>query len=249
MKIKILQWNIWYKEELSKNADFVKKYAPDILCVQELMEVKNKNINNPEKLYQLLDKRYDYFYQVSATWDNRINITNQGNGIYSRFPILSKKHSYVSRFKHNPLNASDEGRVYMEIDIKVGEKILTVSTTHLSYTPDLEITEKRKKEATKLSDILKKKENKFIFTADLNASPDSYVVKQILKNGNLKNAGPDFEEKSWPTKPFNYHGHVEEMFKWRADYVFTTKDLKVISSDIIKTDVSDHFPILTVIDF
>lgn len=249
MNIKILQWNIWYKENLKKNVEFIKKADPDIFCAQELRQIDGGNIDIPSEIHELLDHKYEYYYQVSATWDNRDDVTTQGNGIYSKFPILDRRHVYVTRFKHNPDSAMDEGRVYMEADLSIQNKTLTISTIHLSYSNGLVMNENRKKEADILVNTLKTKKNNFVFTADLNASPDSYVVKKILKEGNIKNAGPDFDQKTWPTKPFNYHGYEEPLFHWRPDYVFVTRDLNVVSSEIIKTDVSDHYPILTVIDF
>lgn len=249
MKIKILQWNIWYKEDPVKIAAFIKKNDPDIFCVQELRQVNGSNIDTARDLCTLLHDNYEYYYEVSATWDNRSDVTSQGNGIYSKFPILNRRHIYLTRFKHNPENAMDEGRVYMEIDVKINDKTLTAATTHLSYSNGLEINARRRNEADKLANILKTKKVNYIFAADLNASPDSYVVEKISKKQNIVNAGPDLVEKTWPTQPFNYHGYEESLFHWRADYIFVSSDVKVTSSRIIKTKISDHYPILTEVDF
>ena len=62
------------------------------------------------------------------------------------------------------------------------------------------------------------------------------------------NLGPDYHEKTWTTKPFSYNGFSENSLNWRLDFVFGTKDIKVISSEIIKTDLSDHLPILIKIE-
>jgi exonuclease III len=36
MKIKILQWNIWYQENVVNILKLIEEYNPDILCFQEL---------------------------------------------------------------------------------------------------------------------------------------------------------------------------------------------------------------------
>jgi len=122
-----------------------------------------------------------------------------------------------------------------------------VGTTHLSYIHAFGMSEEKKVEVDKLIDILKTKSNNYIFTADLNSQPDSYTVEEISKY--LKNAGPDYSQNSWATKPFNDgQGFIETGLNWRLDYVFHTNDLKVISSNIIPTSFSDHLPLLVEFD-
>ncbi len=96
--------------------------------------------------------------------------------------------------------------------------------------------------------MLSRHPTNFIFTGDLNSIPNSFTVKSILTKTNLRNAGPDFDQKTWTTKPFNYHGFSENNLNWRIDYTFVSKDIKVVSSEIVDTDLSDHLPILTVIE-
>ena len=68
-----------------------------------------------------------------------------------------KKSIYVQKPKHNPPDASHEGRVYVEIQVKTGNKKLTVGTVHLSYSYKFEITSHRRKEVDNLIKILKTK--------------------------------------------------------------------------------------------
>ena len=43
---------------------------------------------------------------------------------------------------------------------------------------------------------------------------------------------------------FDYKDFKETKLRWRLDYVFASKDIRVIRSKIIKTKFSDHLPIL-----
>jgi mRNA deadenylase 3'-5' endonuclease subunit Ccr4 len=36
MKIKVLQWNVWFRERAENLLQIMKKYDPDIICCQEI---------------------------------------------------------------------------------------------------------------------------------------------------------------------------------------------------------------------
>ncbi|MFC1711062.1 endonuclease/exonuclease/phosphatase family protein [Patescibacteria group bacterium] len=244
MKLSILQWNIWYKENINNIVLQVKKLNPDILCLQELMQDFGKGIDTAKFIAEKTG--YFCFFKLAESWDNRDDKETQGNAIFSKYPFLEKSRVYIQKLKHNPPDATHEGRVYLEADIKVGKKILTVATTHLSYSHKFKITKIRKKEINNLLNILKNKSKNYIFTADLNAVYDSYPVLEISKL--LKHAGPDFSQNTWTTKPFDSYGFKEDKLNWRLDYIFASKDVKILSTEIKKTKFSDHLPILLEIE-
>lgn len=83
---------------------------------------------------------------------------------------------------------------------------------------------------------------------DLNSTPDSYTITEILKINTLKNPGPDFKRNTWTTKPFDYGGFRENKLNWRLDYAFLSRDLNLTNAEIVETDVSDHLPVLIEIE-
>jgi endonuclease/exonuclease/phosphatase family metal-dependent hydrolase len=238
--MRILQWNVWYKEDPIKIAKAIKQWDVDVVLAQELME--KRDTYTAEMIAEHLG--YQFVYQRSETWD-RPEKEAQGNAIFSRLPILDWSYHYVQTPKHNPHRADLEGRVYIQAYIG-GDRLMTVATTHLSYTHKFEIHDGRQKEAAVLYSLLKQHESNFVFGGDLNATPESQIVKNVSQV--LNHAGPSYREKSWTTKPFNYHGFVETELNWRLDYVFTTPDVTVMNSEVLKTDVSDHLPILIEIE-
>jgi len=244
MKIKILQWNVWFKENPRNTVRQIQQLKPDVVCLQELIKYLPQNIDTAKFITKHL--KYNLFYQSAETWDKKENVEAQGNAILSSCPIARKFYSYVQQPKHNPPDASHEGRVYLEIDIKKGSKVITIATTHLSYSPRLVINNQRKNEVDNLINIIKKNKRNFVLAADLNSTPDSYTVKNILKY--LNNAGPDFSQNTWTTKPFEKPGFKEDKVNWRPDYIFVSQDIKVINARIIKTKFSDHLPILVEIE-
>lgn len=248
MKLSVLQWNIWYKDDPVKIAKEIKKINPDIVYAQELIEYRNKGsiINTAKILAKQLG--FNYYSHQAETWDNREDKESQGNAIYSKLPIKKSRFTYIQKPKHNPLDARHEGRVYVEIDVQVGDTILSLGTTHLSYSHKFKLNKLRKKEIDNLLAIIKKKKRNYIFAGDLNSTPQSYTIKKLESFENLKHAGPDYKENTWTTKPFNYHGFIENDLNWRLDYIFTTKDLNITKAKIIKTKLSDHLPIYLQID-
>lgn len=248
MIIKILQWNFLYKESPDNIIELIKKCQPDIVCGQELI-TNSHNKKFPKEAEYIADKiAYSFFYHEADTWSPpKYGKESQGNAIFSRYPINSKRFEYLYPAAHNPKNAMSEGRVYLEIKINFPNSKLVIGTTHLSFFPKFIVEQKRAMELNKLEFIIRKKRKNYLLTGDFNATPDSLIVKTILKY--LKNAGPELNLATWTTKPFDYHGLFKaNKLRWRLDYIFKTADLKVVSAKIINTDYSDHLPILISID-
>lgn len=239
MIIKLIQWNTWFKEKPENIASFLKRSKADIICTQEIMRDSRKNIDVAKYISKKLG--FEYYYHDGNTWDNDNEKEALGNAIFSRFPIIAKNHIFVQQPKHDTPDASNEGRVYVEIKINVKNKILTVGTTHLSYSHRFKITDQRKNEIDNLINIIKKQKDHYLFAGDLNSVPGSYVITQLEKL--LSHSGPDYDHRSWTTKPFEYEGFKENNLNWRLDYVFNTQDICVCESEVLNCKYSDHLPL------
>ena len=241
MIVKLLQWNIWYKEDIDQIVKEITRFDADVITAQEFIQHSKINLDTAKYVAHKLG--FNYFYHTADTWGGRKDKETQGNAIFSRFPITKTDFTYISPPKHNPTNALEEGRVYVETTLDIEGKPLTVGTTHLTFTPHFEITDQRKTEANKLIEVIKDKKANYIFGADLNAAPDSYIIKEFAKH--LKHVGPDYSQATFANQPFDYRGMYQvEGLEWRLDYLFTTPDVRVISTQIMTTKYSDHLPIL-----
>jgi endonuclease/exonuclease/phosphatase family metal-dependent hydrolase len=114
---------------------------------------------------------------------------------------------------------------------------------HLSYSPAFAMTEKRLAEADKLYEAVQENHEKFILAGDMNAKPDSPIVKKLEEM--FIHADPNTDRPTWTTKPFSYQGFEANSRDWRLDYVFATEDINILENRIIDTHYSDHLPILT----
>jgi len=245
MQLSILQWNVWYNEDIRAIADVLKQHPADVLCLQELtighVLFADKT---PEYIAEQLG--YHCYYKdipIETTTGKGITLAN---AILSKFPITASRFVWINQPRMGG-GFSDEYRAYVEVTLDVAGTPLTVGTTHMSYTHRFEPTERKMAETHNLLQEIDQHTQNFVFTGDFNALPDSPTITAISKR--LKNAGPPVTQKTWTTKPFDYNGFHEENLKWRLDYVFATPDLRVQSADIIDTATSDHLPILVTFEF
>ncbi|NQZ84125.1 MAG: endonuclease/exonuclease/phosphatase family protein [Nanoarchaeales archaeon] len=230
MKIKILQWNIWYQEKVENIIKLIKQINPDIICLQELTD-KNP-YNDKEDVSKIIAEQLNlnYNFAKSHTFENN---EIQGNGIFSKFKIIKNSNFFIVEPKGNQ-DYSNEGRVCAVSTIKLNDnKTIAIATTHSSYNNKFIENKSKLNEINKLNDFFKTQKDNFIFTGDLNITPNSKSIKLIEQT--LTHCGPDYNQATWTTKPFSYQGFEVTQLKYRLDYIFSTPDIKIISSKIIKT--------------
>lgn len=237
MQISVLQWNVWYKEDIHNIGKFLLENPADIICLQELTRGDQQQSEADTVAYIANKLGYAYHYKDIRFDDNP---WTQANAIFTKFPIVRTSSEWINE-PTGTGHYDDEYRAYVEATLQVGDREITVGTTHMSYTTGFVQTVRKQQEADKLATIVKSKSDNYIFAGDLNAAPSSSTISKLLDS--LKNAGPKLSQNTWTTKPFSYDGFSETGLNWRLDYIFTTDDIKVISSDIIETKYSDHLPI------
>ncbi len=240
MQISILQWNVWVNEDIHNVAKFLAEHPADIICLQELtIRDKPKTGHGPDFIAEQLG--YNHFYKQIDVGDDNVYFVNS---IFSRYMIVSSNWEWINK-PTGTGNFDDQYRAYVEVTLDVDGQELTVATTHMSFTTRFVSTPRKEQEADRLATILQTKKDRFIFTGDLNATPDSPTVQKI--SGILKNVGPDLSLHTWTTKPFSYDGFKEKHLNWRLDYIFATPDITPQTAGVLVTDYSDHLPILAVV--
>jgi endonuclease/exonuclease/phosphatase family metal-dependent hydrolase len=242
--IKILQWNVWYHEKYENIVEFIKHTNADIVCCQELtvnFAEANPGINVPDEIAKACN--YNYFFHPQSIYGTGSQQVQMGNGIFSKFPIVSAGYRYVQKADPSIKSYETEDRTYVEAILNINGKQLKVGSVHLSYSPAFAMTEKRLAEADKLYEAVQENHEKFILAGDMNAKPDSPIVKKLEEM--FIHADPNTDRPTWTTKPFSYQGFEANSRDWRLDYVFATEDINILENRIIDTHYSDHLPILT----
>lgn len=250
MNISLLQWNVWLKEKPQNVLRLLKRINPDIICLQELSQnyYRTNFIDTPKYLSEKLG--YNYAFAMAQNWPTEHGDKIQGNGILSKYPIVNSKKNWVTPI--TPVNEDNyydytiEGRVALSVDIKIGDKIVTVITTHLSYSDYLRESPSKIKEENTFLQLLENQHTNTIIAGDFNLDEKSRLVN--LMKQKFQDVGPDYQQKTWTTKSFDHNGFKGDRLTWRIDYVFATNDIKVIKSQTVKTVFSDHLPIFAVIN-
>lgn len=235
-KLKLIQWNVWYKEPIQNMLTEIKRFDADVYCLQELT-IGYSHHDGADAVKSVAEATgfNHYFHSVQNSDDGA-----QANAIFSRYPITESRNDYINEPEGSG-GYDDEYRTYVEAKLDVDGAELTVGTTHMSYTDRFVETLRKLSEYGKLEASLST-DKKFVFTGDLNVTPDSEVIKRLQNK--LRHIGPSYGEPTWTTKPFSYNGFTADTLDWRLDYVFATEDVKVTNSKILETDKSDHLPIL-----
>lgn len=231
---RIVQWNVWFRERAEHVLKVLRQIDADIICLQELTQ--NSYINPSVDIPQLIaNMGYDYSFQLALKQDGP-EYYHMGNGIFSKYPIVSRRHVYLA--EESSRHPQQEARIYLEVILQLpAGGLLTVGTAHLSF----EVSQ-LETETDRLLNAIHHHAERFIFTGDLNAPPDSATVKRL--EAKLRAAGPHYTQPTWPTKPYAFHGVAVPLLDKRLDYLFTTHDIHMTGSEVVQTTYSDHLPLV-----
>jgi endonuclease/exonuclease/phosphatase family metal-dependent hydrolase len=243
MEVSVLQWNVWYEESIERVLAFLRTHPTDIICLQEL--TKGYMQQTHENTWEYLAKNLEHTYHVqevpivtpATQW-------SQANAILSKFPISDTRSEWINEPVEGD-DYDDQYRSYIEVKVRIGKKELAIGTTHMSYAEGAAAASRKEQEIRRLLDVIDTKRQAYILTGDFNAVPDSYTVREVEKR--LLHVGPSYKHNTWTTKPHDFGNAVIDALDWRYDYIFATKDMQVISSEIVSTDVSDHLPVRAVL--
>ncbi len=159
-----------------------------------------------------------------------------GNGILTRFPILSAETVIIP----DPERSREghwETRSVLVARLEV-EGGLTVLVTHFG------LEEEEKYSAVKtVLEILGKTDTRLILMGDFNCTPDDPILAPIYEKLNDTNFGKP-TPYTWPSNGENRKGRTP----FKIDYIFTSRDVITHSFEAIETKASDHKPIVCEIE-
>lgn len=203
-------------------ADTIKKCGADIIGLQEMFDLgETEEFTTQTKV--LAEKLGFYYYFAEATKLEKGKYP-YGNGLISRYPILSAETVAI------PDPEVRTGKRYYETRCVLKAKIdvaggLNVLVTHFGLNPD----EQENAVNTVVSNLEKEK---CVLMGDFNVRPENERIIPIREQ--LYDTAELFDQPkgSWPS----------DEPRGKIDYIFTTKDLQVLSADIPAIVSSDHRP-------
>ncbi len=171
---------------------------------------------------------FKYYYFAEALSFGGVN--PYGNAIISRYPIKKADTFIIPVPEVRGYDGYYEQRCFLKSEIDVGDG-LTVCVSHFGLNPD----EQERAVKTCLDNI---EDKKCILMGDFNVLPDNAVIDPI-RNILFDTASLFGKEK------LSFPSNKPEM---KLDYIFTSKDLKVIAADIPEIISSDHRPYIADIE-
>lgn len=269
--IRIMQWNVKGWDDYNpEEEDFdlshsqrdnmmklIKKYNPDVLCVQEFYENldQKKYVSNYKTLTSM-----GYIYRVSSV-DFFDNTFYTGIAIFSKYPIIDSSEIVF--------NKESKSQSILSADIEINGKIIRTITTHLQsvkFKPkDYKSLSELKRGKTKsisgpktvLSKLKYGYEKRYqqaelskqeidsspypvIFTGDFNDVPNSNTYFKISKN--MQDAF--LKKGTFIGRTFRFISPT-----LRIDYILASPAFSIKQFEVIHVPYSDHFPLISDVEF
>lgn len=229
MNIKVMSFNTQHcKNYLTQQIDFdvmvnaIRTCGADIIGLNEMY---GKGVEEDfEPQVQILAERLGYHYYFAKAIDVFKNPSPYGNGLLSRFPIKSAETIKVPDPAVRSYKGYYESRCLLKATIDV-EGGLTVCVSHFGLNPD----EQENAVATLLSNL---EPTRCIAMGDYNVTPKKPVLNPIREVMFDTAELFECEKLSFPS----------DEPRCKIDYIFTTRDLNVLSADIPAIVASDHRP-------
>jgi endonuclease/exonuclease/phosphatase family metal-dependent hydrolase len=234
VNIKVMTYNIHHGKGMDKKVDLkrisevISSSNADIIGLNEVDKHFSKRSHYMDQV-QFLAKELNLYYAFSPSLTikskKNMNVIHQyGNGVLSRFPLISSNH-YLFDF----LPGIIEGRSFLESTIEINRKVVNLYVTHLSLHPYLHKIQSEF--------ILENSKKPAIILGDWNMKPKSRKWKKVTERYN------DVWEAGGKKSGFTYPSTYPRI---RLDYIFVSKDIQILDTKVIDTlpMASDHLPII-----
>jgi endonuclease/exonuclease/phosphatase family metal-dependent hydrolase len=241
MRLKVLQWNVWFQEDPERIAAEIRRLDPDVACLQELAVHRETGLDMPAMLDRALAPQYRGRFAEAQSWVMPGRHEAIGNGIYTKLPVHAHRLRVLNPPAVNPGHVTHQGRVYLETELAAGADSVFVGTTRRA----VEGWSGHEGEIRALSNEVSDR-RRYILCLDPNVLPTHPFIDRL--GTELVAAGPSYECPTWTTKSQVYPGATYDALGWRLDYVFVSPDMQVREAAIPETEVSDHLPIVVELD-
>ena len=247
MKIRFVTLNIWEGGRLFDNVvRFIKRENPDILALQEVYDGKTSKFEKRFRTFEIFKKELGFSNSVftPAFLDTQsIGDIEQGNAIFSKFPILIQKaiffdKSYSKLNGENPENFELFPPILLYVTIALRNIKLDIFNIHGIWGLDGKDNERRLKMSTAIIDHIKNKSN-IILAGDFNVKPNTKTIQNIEKH--LKNV---FKGELKTTFNIKRKKIVSGYATAVVDMVFVSRHINIVEHYSPQVDISDHLPLV-----
>ncbi len=229
MSIKLMSFNTQHclnyvtrQIDFPRMAEVIRESGADIIGLNEMRGAGE----HPEYTAQTetLAEALGFYYYFAKAID--VNGNNPyGNGLLSRYPIISAETVKIPDPEPKRYNGYYESRCVLKARVDTPDGEITVLVTHFGLNPD----EAENAVSTVLDNL---ERGRCILMGDFNLTPESPILNPIRER--IFDTAELFggERLSFPSDTPDR----------KIDYLFTSRDIKVITADIPAVVASDHRP-------
>lgn len=252
MKIKFLTLNIWHGGLIWDNlVEFIHKEDPDIAFFQEIYGSENEKLEKRYRTISLFEKEFPKltYHMFGPTVIDSTTKAPEGKAIFSKLPLEGNKvYFFNGKLKEHDLQIHDpfaaeipEGM--LESTVVLNGKKVWLYSWHGVWEKLGHDTKARFKMQDIIVGALKGKE-RIILAGDTNLNPDTQFVANIQEKLGIKSV---FGESLVST--FNMKHKTNPGFATAVvDMIFTTPNIKVVDKYQPDDDVSDHKPLVAILE-
>jgi exonuclease III len=242
--MKLISLNLEKDKHFDQHKDFLVAERPDVACFQEVFE------RDLEKYKELMDMA-GYVFAPMALYESVLEpgkFCTQGIAIMTRQKMMhSQIYDMLPEMRAEKLvnmtlaTSRDASLVQwklISIDVKIGEKLYTIATTHAPVTDrGYEISSAQRQFFAEVTEILDARKQ-FILTGDMN-SPRGYEVF----DGLVQRFTDNIPQNYTTSIDNNIHRNGDKNLQYVIDALFTKGDY-VVRNVHYQSGVSDHHAIV-----
>ncbi|MBI5357404.1 endonuclease/exonuclease/phosphatase family protein [Candidatus Saccharibacteria bacterium] len=246
MNLKVVCLNIWNGELLEAAVEFLLKEMADIVLAQEVFGSEDKGLEARYRSHQIIESKlgfYSHFAPTYRDFDHTNGKALRGNSVFSRFPIIDSQVTHLSipyneTYRDVPGNFHKCPRNLQHVKIEAFSKEINVFNVHGPWDLDGDnFNDQRREMADVIMREIKDKPN-IILGGDTNATPGNQAIKII--EGKLKNVFDGELKSTFNMRHKTAPGYATAV----VDFIFISKDVKIIDKSCPDVDVSDHLPLI-----
>jgi len=235
VRLRALTYNIHHGEgtdgkiDLERIAKVIRDAKPDLVALNEVDRgVRRTNqMDQPKELARLTGMQVVFERNIVYQGGD------YGNAVLSRLPVTRHENHRLPSF----YEGEQRGMLEVEVELPGVKETVLFLATHLDYRPE---DKERQASVRKIKELLAaRRDRPAILAGDLNATPDSDVLKLFLKT--WQGARSSEKMLTYPSKE-----PIKEI-----DYVLfrPAGRWRVIEAKVIEeTIASDHRPVLAVLE-
>ena len=233
---------------IEKVVAFISNEKPDILFLQETFADHNKNLpNRLRSLFYLKEKSGLKHSSFAPAFHDLDDHQDRGNGILSKFQFISEKAiNYITPYKKFHEQSLDPDfrlspRILQNNVVKIQNKDLRLLNIHGAWDFHGNDTEVRIKQSQMILSEFSDNES-IILAGDFNMNPKTKAINMLEEK--LESVFNDSLKTSFNMKRKSNPALGNSV----VDMIFVSKDIKILDKYCPQVDISDHLPLVAILE-